>query len=423
MRMHYGWVVVGAGFTVLFLAYGVQYSFGLFFAALTAEFGWKRAALAGVFSLYAGTYSFAGLIAGRLTDRWGPQRVVALGGLLLGLGLGAASTVHSLGPLYAAYFVAGLGMSTAYVPCSSTAVRWFTARRGVAVGLVMAGAGVGVLVCPRPVALLIDRFGWRGAYLTLGAGLALALAGLSRLLVRDPAARGLLPYGGAPSGDPVAEPEPGGPSWPVRVAVRHPSFLALAGVYTATWIPVFLTPVHLVPLAQDLGLSPAVGAAVLSALGAGSVVGRLAMGALSDRIGRRPALAASLVLQALSFVGLALPTGAPSLFAAATVYGFAYGAVTALMPAIVGDFFGPAHAGSLVGVIFGIAGPTSSLGPVLGGLVFDVTRSYAWAFGGAAILNVAALALLALARPPGKAPPGAAGGAGLALGAGPRGVR
>src|SRR5262245_19648090 len=403
--MHYGWVVVGAGFTVMFLTYGVQYSFGLFFAALTAEFGWKRAALAGVFSLYAGTYSFTGLIAGRLTDRWGPQRVVALGGLLLGLGLGASSAVHSLAPLYATYFVAGLGMSTAYVPCSSTAVRWFTARRGTAVGLVMAGAGVGVLVCPRLVALLIDRAGWRGVYLTLGAALALGLAALSRLLVRDPAARSLQPYGGAPPGDRAAE--PGGPSWPVRRAIRHPSFLALAGVYTASWIPVFLTPVHLVPLAQDLGLSPAVGAAALSALGAGSVVGRLVMGAVSDLIGRRPALAVALALQALSYVGLALPTGAPSLLAAASVYGFAYGAVTALMPAIVGDFVGPAHAGSLVGVIFGIAGPTSSLGPVLGGLVFDVTRSYAWAFGGAALLNVAALALLALARPPDRAVPSA----------------
>jgi MFS family permease len=395
-------VVVAAGFTVLFLAYGVQYSFGLFFAALTTEFGWSRAALAGVFSLYAGTYSFTGLISGRLTDRWGPRRVVALGGLLLGLGLGASGTVRSLAPLYATYFVAGLGMSTAYVPCSSTAVRWFTARRGTAVGLVMAGAGVGVLIVPLLVARLLDRVGWRVAYPTLGIGLALTLAALSRLLVRDPASRGLRPYGGEVAGN--RTPEPAGQSWPVRRALRHPSFLALAGVYTATWIPVFLTPVHLVPLAQDLGLSAAAGATALSVLGAGSLAGRLAMGAVSDRIGRRAALAISLALQALAFVGLILASGAAGLLVASGIYGFSYGGVTALMPAIIGDFFGPAHAGSLVGLIFGIAGPTSSLGPVLGGLVFDLTRSYAWAFGGAAVLNVVALALLTLARPPGGAP-------------------
>jgi MFS transporter, OFA family, oxalate/formate antiporter len=397
MPIHYGWVVVAAGFAVLFLAYGVQYAFGLFFAALTVEFGWSRASLSGVFSLYAGTYSFLGLLSGRLTDRWGPRRVVALGGVLLGLGLGLSGFVHTLAPLYVTYFVAGMGMSTAYVPCSSTAVRWFTARRGLAVGLVMAGAGVGVLVGPPVVALLITGLGWRRTYHVLGVTLGLALFALSRLLVREPAARGLAPYGGAP---PDSESGAGEGDWPASRALRHPSFQALAGVYLATWIPVFLAPVHLVPLAQDLGLPAVVGATALSALGGGSLTGRVVMGTVSDWIGRRPALAVSLALQVVSFAGLALPTGATSLLAAAALYGFAYGAVTALMPALVADFFGPTHAGSLVGLIFGIAGPTSSLGPVLGGLVFDLSGGYAWAFGGAAALNVVALGLLAFARRP-----------------------
>src|SRR5262245_22561901 len=389
MPVHYGWVVVAAGFSVMFLTYGVQYSFGLFFAALSSEFGWSRASLAGVFSLYAGSYSFLGLVAGRLTDRWGPQRVVLLGGLLLGSGLALSGTVHALAPLYATYLVAGLGMSTAYIASSTTTVRWFVARRGLAVGLVMGGAGVGLLVCPPIVAFLIARAGWRQAYLIIGAGLGLLLMGLSRLLVREPAARGLQPYGGQ-----ATEPGEGttpAASWPVGRALHNRTFLALAGVYTLAWIPVFLAPVHLVPLAQDLGLPPVVGATALSALGGGSLAGRVVMGAASDWIGRRGALGVSLALQAGSFVGLALPTGAASLLAAAALYGFAYGAVTALMPAIVADFFGPTHAGSLVGLIFGIAGPTSSLGPVVGGLVFDLTHSYAWAFGGAAALNVIAL--------------------------------
>jgi len=396
--LHYGWVVVAAGFAVMFLTYGMQYSFGLFFTALAAEFGWSRASLGGVFSLYAGTYSFLGLVSGRLTDRWGPQRVVALGGLLLGAGLALSGAIHALGALYATYFVAGMGMSTAYVPCASTAVRWFTARRGLAVGLVMAGAGVGVLLAPPAIALIIGRLGWRTAYLVLGTAIGLALVALSRLLVREPAARGLHPYGGPAEGAGAAATAP---SWPARAAARHPAFRALAGVYTLTWVPVFLPPVHLVALARDLGLTPVVSASALSALGAGSLAGRVAMGGLSDLIGRRPTLALSLALQALSFVVLALPTGAASLLGAAALYGFAYGAVTALMPAIVTDFFGPAHAGSLVGLIFGIAGPTASLGPVLGGWVFDRTDSYAWAFAGAAGFNLGALGLLAAARPPG----------------------
>jgi MFS family permease len=397
MTLHYGWVVVGAAFSVLFLAYGVQYAFGLFFTALSAEFGWSRASLSGVFSLYAGAYAFLGLVSGRLTDRWGPRRVVALGGLLLGAGLALSGTVHSLGPLYATYLLAAFGMSTAYVPCTSTVARWFVARRGLAVGLAMSGAGVGIFACPPLVALLIERAGWRATYGLLGGVLVVALAALSRLFVREPAARGVLPYGGRP---PDGGPEALTDRWPAARALRHPGFVALLGVYACTWAPVFMPLVHLVPLARDLGLAPVVGATALSALGIGSLVGRLGLGALSDAIGRRLALGLALALQAAAFAGLALAGGAPGLLLAATVYGFAYGAITALMPAIVADFYGPARAASLVGLIFGLAGPPGALGPVLGGLVFDTTGSYTWAFAAGAALNLAALVCLAFAHPP-----------------------
>ncbi len=86
-RVFYGWTVVVAAFFVLFMAYGTQYAFGVFFAALVDEFGWSRASLSGVFSLYAAVYSGFALVAGRLTDRWGPRTVIGIGGALLGAGL------------------------------------------------------------------------------------------------------------------------------------------------------------------------------------------------------------------------------------------------------------------------------------------------------------------------------------------------
>jgi MFS transporter, OFA family, oxalate/formate antiporter len=398
--VHYGWIVVGAAFTVLLLAYGVQYSFGLFFTALTEEFGWSRASLSGVFSLYAAAYSFFGLVAGRLTDRWGPRAVIALGGAVLGLGLALAGGIRALAPLYATYLLAALGMSVAYVPCSATVARWFAARRGLAVALAMSGASAGTFALPPLVALLIADVGWRRAYVLLGVGLALALGLLAGLFVRDPRDRGLAPYGAIRS--PMSATAEGG--WPVRQIVRHPSFSLLVAVYAATWIPVFIPPVHLVPLARDLGLSSVVGATALSALGAGSLVGRLGMGAVSDGVGRRPALLISLGLQVLSFAALAGASGIATLVAAAAVFGFAYGAISALMPAVVTDFYGPAHAGSLVGLIFGLAGPAGGLGPILAGWLFDTTGSYVVAFGLGAALNLVALILAALARPPALRP-------------------
>ena len=192
-------------------------------------------------------------------------------------------------------------MSSAYVPCNATVARWFEARRGLAVGLGLSGASAGTFAGPPLVALLIAEVGWRRSYALLGVGLALSLGLLAGLFVRDPRDRGLSPYGAASR--PVSA-TAAADGWPIRRVVRHPSFALLVAVYTTTWIPVFMPPVHLVPLARDLGLSPVVGATALSALGAGSLVGRLGMGAVSDAIGRRPTLVIALGLQMLSFVGL-----------------------------------------------------------------------------------------------------------------------
>jgi MFS family permease len=426
--LHYGWIVVAAAFSVLFLTYGVQYSFGLFFTALADEFGWSRASLSGVFSLYAGAYALLGLVSGRLTDRWGPRTVVALGALLLGAGLVLSGMVRALIPLYGTYLLAAMGMSTAYVPCTSTVARWFSARRGLAVGLAMSGAGLGIFACPPLVARLLDRTGWRLGYAVLGVSLAGLLALLARLFVREPAVWGLHPYGAlpgtspspsghqvpaqrpAPPGDPPMLASRGGPlPWSPAEALHDPGFRALTGVYVCTWAPVFMPLVHLVPLARDLGVGAVTGAAALSTLGVGSIAGRLGLGALSDRLGRRVTLGAALGLQALAFVGLALAGSGASLLGAAFAYGVAYGAITALMPAIVADFYGAARAGSLVGLIFGLAGPPGAIGPILGGLIFDATGRYTGAFLAGALLNLLGLTFLARARPPSAMPTWPAG--------------
>ncbi|MBI4593182.1 MAG: MFS transporter, partial [Candidatus Rokubacteria bacterium] len=95
-RRFYGWVVAAGAFLVLFVAYGAQYSFGVFFSALLEEFGWRRASLAGAFSLYAFAYCVFGFPAGRLTDLWGPRVVIAAGGLFLGSALAGMALVSAL---------------------------------------------------------------------------------------------------------------------------------------------------------------------------------------------------------------------------------------------------------------------------------------------------------------------------------------
>ena len=403
-KLFYGWVVVGGAFVVLFMAYGTQYAFGVFFAALLDEFGWSRASLSGIFSLYAFLYCVLGLLAGRLTDLWGPRVVIAMGGVFLGVGLAGMSRVSQLWHPYLLYgIVAALGMSTAYVPCNATVVKWFVRQRGLALGVATSGGSLGTFALPPVAAVLVGALGWRWAYVLFGAGIFLTLNLVATVMRRDPEVLGLSPDGAAWS---AATAAPATPEiqWPLRLAIRTGAFWLIFGVFTATWIPVFIPLVHIVPFARDFGMSSLVASTVLSALGIAAVVGRLAMGAVSDTIGRRPALALVIALQTAAFLGFALVHGLPSLYLVALGFGFSYGAVSTLFPAIVGDFFGREQAGSLVGFLFALAGSMAAWGPLVAGAIYDATGAYTRAFLLSAASNGVALVLLAFARPPRRGP-------------------
>jgi MFS family permease len=397
-RLFYGWIVVAGAFLVLFTAYGAQYSFGVFFNALLEEFGWSRASLAGVFSLYAFTYAAFGFPAGRLTDRWGPARVIAIGALFLGGALAGMALVTRLWQPYVLYgLVAALGMGTAYVPCNSTVVKWFVRRRGLAVGIASSGGSVGTFLLPPLAQATLAALGWRGAYAACGVVVALVLVTVSRVMRRDPESLGLHADGDPPAAATAAPP---GPAWSLGGAVRTPALWLLGAAFTATWIPVFIPLVHLVAYARDLGHSPLLGASLVSALGAGAVMGRLIMGGVSDRVGRRPTIAAAMGLQAVAFGGFAVAGGLAGLYLASFVFGFSYGTISTLFPAIVGDYFGREQAGALVGFLFMVAGSMAAWGPLGAGAIHDATGSYAPAFATAAACNLAAVALLLGCRPP-----------------------
>lgn len=395
---YHGWTIVGGAFAVMFVAYGQQYSFGVFFAAMLAEFGWSRGSLAGAFSLYTVMYCTLGFVAGRLTDRWGPRVVIAAGGVFLGTALTAMSVTSSLWQPYVFYgFIASAGMATAFVPCNATIVRWFVRRRGLAVGLATSGQSAGMLVAAPLAQVLVTAAGWRVAYAVFGIVAFVALNAVAPLMRRDPESAGLSPDGDPRPLAPAASP---GGGMTVAQAARTSAFWALMATFTATWIPVFVAIVHSVPLARDLGHSPLVAASLLSALGAGAIPGRILMGAASDRVGRKSAMAVMLVIQSVAFVGYIMAGSLLALYAASVTFGFSYGAITALFPAIVGDYFGRERAGSLVGVFFAVAGSAGAVGPVGAGLIHDATGGYALAFALAAALNLVALMTLALARAP-----------------------
>jgi MFS family permease len=314
------------------------------------------------------------------------------------------SQVHALWQLYIVLgLIAASGMSAAYVPCNATVVRWFTLKRGLALSITSSGTSFGMFIFPPLTTALITMYGWRETYVILGLLAVAAIILCATFIVRDPEKIGLQPDGQAPQEtlpSHLAQDISLTEDWTLAAAQRTTTFWLLNIIFTLTWVVVFIPMVHIVPFAVDLGISQFRAAMTISVIGFAGFAGRLAIGAISDHLGRVPTLGLCLLFQALAFLGFTISTGLSLLYPAAAVFGFSYGGVTALFPALIGDFFGRTAVGVIVGFIFALAGSPAAFGPLIAGYIYDATNSYGAAFVLSAALNVAALFLIFLLKRP-----------------------
>jgi MFS family permease len=302
--------------------------------------------------------------------------------------------------VYAAYGLGvGLGVGCSYVPAVGAVQRWFVRHRGLASGLAVSGIGVGTLVVPPLAALLIDRFGWRDAYLALGGLAALLGGGLALLIENDPRARGLGPDGDPMQEAPVTLRATGAT---VGEAVWSRRFMVLYVACLICAIGVFVPFVHLIPYAVDHGIAKSSAVLLLGAIGVGSTAGRFFLGGLADRMGRRQALVASFVGMAAALAIWAVSAGFWALAAFAFIYGIFYGGWVALLPAVVMDYFGGRNVSSIIGVLYTSAAFGTLIGPTAAGFVFDVTGSYAIPILIGAGGNVAAALIMILGTRPAR---------------------
>ncbi|MBI4561770.1 MAG: MFS transporter, partial [Candidatus Rokubacteria bacterium] len=292
--------------------------------------------------------------------------------------------------------------ATGHVVASAILVRWFVKRRGTAVGL-LSGASMAGMTFLVPVAMgLILAFGWRATYLLLGLFTLLLVLPLSLGVLRDgPEAIGHYPDGLAPE----AKQRPDG-DWPaertpVGDALQTGSFWQLAGGLFTCGFSMSLLSAHGVPMLTDHGFHPMTASWALGVLGGSSVAGALALGALSDRSGRKPVLASVYLLRALAFSMLFVVNDPLTLMVVAAAGGLGMAGSLAMTSALTGDIFGRFSVGSIFGVIFLVHQVGASLGSWLAGFLFDLTGGYGSAFAAASglLLMGAALSLSIDERP------------------------
>ena len=376
-----GWINVAAAFASMFTVFGVAYSFGAFFGPMAEEFGSGRSATSAVFSITAGLYFFLGVASGPAVDRYGPRPVLVAGAVAMGVGLALTSIVDRLWLGYLSYgFGVGIGVACGYVPMLAVVGGWFSRRRSMALGIAVAGIGLGTLAVAPLAAALIESVGWRGTYRVFAVGSALALLACAAVAKRPPA--GVAPAAGDTS------------------PIRTPAFVAMYVSGLLVSLALFLVFIFLVPFAEEHGAGKVAAAALVGVVGAASIGGRLGLGLLADRLGSVRMYRLCFFVIASSYVLWLTTTSYTVLFVFAIAFGVAYGGFIALSPAVMAELFGTAGMGRVVGVLYTSAAFGALIGPPIAGLIIDRTGSYRWAITAAMVLAFAGWAVLLRLRQP-----------------------
>ncbi len=374
----YGWNMAIASFFVVFALWGAYYGFSVFFKSMTQEFNWTRAQTSAAMTISLLIGGLTAPIVGRLIDRYGSRLIMAICAILAGAGYIMLSTISSLWEFYLWYgLVIGLAMSGSYVIPAAIINRWFMRRRGLALGLVFSGFGVGQMLVPPLATHLLDTFNWRTSYILIGASVFI-LTFVAALFLKDsPRDKGLMPDGEAKSAERDIKAAGG---FTLREATRTPGYWLLIALWFVFAIPTYIIGVHLIPYATDVKIDPMKAASIFAVIGSFNIAGRIVFGHLCDKWGNKPVVFISFTAVLL---GMLIMVGARDLWAfylAGALYGTFFSAVDIAIIKVTGDFFGVKSIGAIMGTT-GLAWRIGAAGgTILAGLIFDITRSYSNAF-------------------------------------------
>jgi MFS family permease len=393
-KIYYGYIVVAASFLIITLMYGAQSSFGVFFKPMSGEFGWSRAETAGPFALNMAVTGILSIFSGRISDRFGCQKLVSIGGVFLGVGFILMSFTHSLWQLYLFFgLLVGIGVSTIYVPIVSLIARWFTKRRGLISGISTSGVGVGIVIIPMMASRVMEGFGWRISLVVIGVILLVMIVPLGQLLKSAPQ-NGKLAGKREDSPKAVTESVKG---IPFSQAIKTAPFWMISIAWLLFGFFYHTAIVHLVPYATDLGMSAVSAATILTVIGVTGTAGRLTLGYIADRFGNMFTTYLSCFIVCLCYIGLIFTGGIWTLYLFAVIFGYVVAFGLLLVP-IMAEYFGLKEVGVLSGFGLFTYYVGAALGPELAGGIFDATGTYHLAFIGCAIAAFFTALLILFAR-------------------------
>jgi MFS family permease len=425
LPFYYGWLIVGVAFVTMAIGVTGRTAFSLLMPPLIDEFSWDRGLVAGAFSFGFLVSALLSPLVGRVMDARGPCLVIMTGVALMSAGLLLAPWVASPWQLYATLGVAvggGANMMT-YTTHSQFLPNWFVRRRGFAISLAFAGAGVGAILLLPWLQSIILAQGWRAACVAMGLLVLFVIAPLTLLVRKSPAEVGQNPDGEFGSADAVAngnamtvvDPAWAAVDWTLARAARTGRFWWIVLGYFLALVAWYAVQVHQTKYLVEVGFTPVVAAWALGGVSIIGIPGQILLGALSDRIGREWVWTAGCLGFAVSYAALLALEQVPSyllLYAMVFAQGFFGYGLTSVMGPIVAEIYEGPHFGSIFGTITIALIGGGAAGPWLAGAIQDAFGSYRPAFIliiGCSIVSALAIWIAAprrVRRVPGRAAKG-----------------
>jgi len=381
-------------------------AFSLFFPPILSEFGWERGVTAGAFSFGFVVSAIVSPLIGRLMDRGGPRAVMLLGVALMAGGLLLAPLTSQPWHLYVTIgaMVGAGSICLGYSGQSLFLPNWFVRRRGLAIGIAFAGVGIGSVTLLPWVQRMIEATGWRTACTAMGLTVLIVLAPINLLLRKRPEDIGLRPDGeaapDAASIKPVSniiDPAWAATDWTLPRALATARFWWIALGYFCGLYIWYAVQVHQTKFLLDIGFSPNVAVWALGLVSLLGIPGQIALGHLSDRIGREAIWAISCAGFAICFAALIALKYQPSpvlIYLMVVAQGALGYGLTSIMGAVVLEIFLGPHYGSIFGCIMLASLAGAAAGPWVTGLLHDLTGDYTIAFSiGIAVSLVSAIAI------------------------------
>src|SRR5271167_3519639 len=392
------WRVVGG--LMMNIALGTLYAWSVFVAPLEKEFHWKRADTSTIFTIAVVVFALTFMVAGRIQDKFGPFYCSLAGGLLVSLGFFLCSYTTSLNYLFVCFgVIGGLGNGFGYATPIPVMAKWFPDKRGLAVGLAVAGYGGGSAIFgPLANLKLIPAYGVHTTFQILGV-IFLVMTLFGAFLLKNPPA-GYKPAGWTPA--PASKSAATTYDFTPGEVLRTPAFYFMWFAYWLGTLAGLMVISQLVPFAKSAGVPGAALITMSLVVGAvGNASGRILSGWMSDAIGRLNVLRLMIGISMVAMPLLYLVGGNVALlYVMVFIVYWCYGTQLSVNGAATADFWGTKNAGINYGMLFTAWGLAGYTGAKLGGMMYDKYHNYQMAFYTAGILAAVALVCELLAKRP-----------------------